>query len=231
MSSISVIIPTLNEARYLPGTLTRLSKFELVETIVADGGSTDETVKIAKSFSANVLDCLRGRARQMNEGARSAAGDILLFLHADTILPETWDQKIRAALAEKNVCGGAFSLKIEGDSLRLRLLEALANFRSHRFLMPYGDQALFVRSATFREIGGFPDMPIMEDFEFMRLLRKRYKIRILPERVVTSGRRWKRLGIFRATAINQAIIIGYYGGISPDKLARFYRNPSGADEN
>ncbi|MGO8878003.1 MAG: TIGR04283 family arsenosugar biosynthesis glycosyltransferase [Desulfomonilaceae bacterium] len=229
MYSISVIIPTLNEAGYLPFTLERLSQRQCVEIIVADGDSNDETRKIALSLSVKMLDCPRGRARQMNEAARVAMGDILLFLHADTLVPENWDYRIRAALANEYVCGGAFSLRIQGNLLGLRLVEAFANFRSRIFLMPYGDQAIFVRSATFWEVGGFPDVPIMEDFEFMRRLRTRGGLCILPERVIASGRRWKKLGIMRTTAINQAIIAGYYVGISPDKLARFYGNGPRAD--
>ena len=229
MYSISVIIPTLNEAAYLPFTLERLSQRQFVEIFVADGGSSDETPEIALSLSAKVLDCPKGRARQMNEAARVATGDILLFLHADTLLPKNWENRIRSALASEYVCGGAFSLRIQGNSVGLRLVEALANCRSRIFLMPYGDQAIFVRSATFWEMGGFLDVPIMEDFEFMRRLRTRGSLCILPERVITSGRRWEKLGVLRTTVINQAIILGYYAGISPDKLARFYRNVSCAD--
>jgi rSAM/selenodomain-associated transferase 2 len=230
LRSISVIIPTVNEADYLPRALLSLSKTRSLQTIVADGGSSDETLAIAKTFAAEVLECTRGRARQMNSAARIATGDILLFLHADTTLPENWDQHIRTALDEENVCGGAFSLAIEGVSPSLRVVESLANFRTRIFHMPYGDQGIFVKTATFLEIGGFPDIAIMEDFEFIRRLCKRYKIRILPERVITSGRRWKELGIFKTTAINQAMIIGYYGGISPDKLARFYSHVSRPSE-
>ena len=227
--SISVVIPTLNEAAYLPFTLERLSQRQFLEIIVADGGSSDETREIALSFSVKMLDCPRGRSRQMNEAARVATGDILLFLHADTLLPKKWEDAIRAALANDYVCGGAFSLRIQGNLLGLRLVEALANFRSRIFIMPYGDQAIFVRTATFWEMGGFSDLPIMEDFEFMRRLRTRGGLCILPERVITSGRRWKKLGIIRTTAINQAIIAGYYAGISPEKLAGFYRKGPHAD--
>ncbi|MGC8660529.1 MAG: TIGR04283 family arsenosugar biosynthesis glycosyltransferase [Desulfomonilaceae bacterium] len=224
MRSISVIIPTLNEAEYLPLTLRTLSRVEFIEIIVADGGSIDETCSIARSFSAKVLNCPRGRSHQMNEASRVAAGGILLFLHADTILPENWDLKIRTVLEDEDVCGGAFSLRIEGDSPGFRVVEALANIRSRLFHMPYGDQAIFVRSNTFRDIGGFPDLTIMEDFEFVRQLRRRFKMRILPDTVITSGRRWRELGILRTTVINQAMIIGYFAGVRPEKLARIYRN-------
>ena len=165
----------------------------------------------------------------MNQAARVARGNILLFLHTDTLMPRNWEYGIRAALADEYVCEGAFSLRIRGDLLGLRLVEALANFRSRILLMPYGDQAIFVKNATFRDMGGFPDVPIMEDFEFIRRLRTRGGLCILPERVITSGRRWKKLGILRTTAINQAIIAGYYVGIPPDKLARLYGNGPPSD--
>ena len=222
-SCISVIIPSLDEAANLPRTLGALRNHHHTEIIVVDGGSSDDSLAVSKGFGATVLESEQERAQQMNLGAGHAYGEVFLFLHAETILPETWPNEVRAALAHTNVCGGAFSLGIQGDSFKLRLIEKLAQFRSHRFALPYGDQAIFVRSEIFRDMGGFPDLPIMEDFEFMRHLRKRGLVRILPERVVTSGRRWHQLGVLRTTVINQAIVLGYYLGVPPEKLASFYR--------
>lgn len=221
--SISVIIPTLNEESNLSRTLEALGNRENTEVIVVDGASEDQSPHIAQELGALLIKSERGRARQMNYAARHAAGQIFLFLHADTILPQTWASNIREALKDADVCGGAFTLGIEGNSLKLRLIERLTNFRSRRFLLPYGDQGIFVRSGIFREMGGFPEITIMEDFEFMRRLRKKGVIRILSDRVITSGRRWERLGVFRTAAINQGVILGYYVGVPPEKLARFYR--------
>jgi rSAM/selenodomain-associated transferase 2 len=188
-----------------------------------DGGSSDRTREEARAHCAVVIEAPMGRARQMNVGAQYASGEYLIFLHADTLLPENWAESVRQALKKTEVLGGAFSLRIDGHFFGLRIVEALANLRSHRFSMPYGDQAIFVRAMDFRELGGFPDIPIMEDFEFMRRLGRRGRVHILTERVVTSCRRWKTLGILRTTAINQAVILGYYLGVSPARLARFYR--------
>ncbi len=221
--SISVIIPTLNEEPNLSRTLESLGKHANTEIIVVDGGSDDRSREIARHFGAVVLESPRGRARQMNRGAGAASGDVFLFLHADTVLPEAWAEKLREALEHPGVCGGAFSFMVEGNSFGLRLIEGLTNFRARRFSLPYGDQGIFVRKCVFKEMGGFPDLPIMEDFEFMRRLRDRGTIRILPDCAVTSGRRWERLGVLRTTVINQAVILGYYMGVAPEKLARFYR--------
>ncbi len=221
--SISVIIPTLNEASSLPRTLESLGHHENTEIIVADGGSDDLSREIARHLGAEVLESPRGRALQMNHGASAASGSVFLFLHADTLLPVTWAETIRVALADPGVCGGAFSFMVEENSFGLRLIERLTNFRARWLSLPYGDQGIFVRSCVFEEMGRFPSLPIMEDFEFMRRLRKRGSIHILPEHAVTSARRWKRLGVWRTTAINQAVILGYYMGIAPEKLARFYR--------
>ncbi len=221
--SISVIIPTLNEDLHLPITLQALGDRRNTEIIIADAGSTDKTRKIGQDFGATVLETPRGRAMQMNAASQYAIGEVLLFLHADTVLPETWPENIRQVFDDPKVCGGAFSLGINGHSFKLRLIEHLADFRSRKFSLPYGDQAIFVRSSIFSEMGGFPDLPIMEDFEFMRRLRKKGIIRILPERAITSGRRWEQLGVLQTTLINQAMILGFYMGIQPDKLERFYR--------
>ncbi len=221
--SISVIIPTLNEEPNLSRTLESLGQHPNTEILVVDGGSDDRSCEIARHFGAVVLESPRGRARQMNHGAGAASGEVFLFLHADTLLPETWTERIRVALEDPRVLGGAFSFMVEGNSFGLRMIERLTNFRARRFSLPYGDQGIFVRSCVFREMGGFPNLPIMEDFEFMRRLRDRGTIRILPDCAVTSRRRWERLGILRTTAVNQAVIVGYYMGVAPEKLARFYR--------
>jgi len=160
----------------------------------------------------------------MNAGAEAAEGTFLVFLHADTRLPEEFDGYVRRILTESGVAAGAFQLKIDDPSARLRLIEKAANWRSRYLQMPYGDQAIFLRRELFREMGGFPDLPIMEDFQLIRRLRGRGRIVIAPAAVVTSARRWKQLGALRTTLINQLMILGFYLDLEPSRLARWYKN-------
>lgn len=220
---LTIIIPVLNEADNLGRILTRLESSSEVEVIVVDGGSSDDTVAIAKSYGHQVIiSQQRGRAFQMNLGAAKAKGDILLFLHADTLLPSNYLELIRQTIAQPETIAGAFRLQIQGEQKSLRLIETLVNLRSHYLSFPYGDQGIFLLATTFKTMGGFPLIPIMEDFELIYQLRRRGKIKIIPQSVLTSGRRWQRLGVFKTTLINQLIILGYLWGISPEKLAKFY---------
>jgi uncharacterized protein len=217
---ISVIIPTLNEAKTLPAALAGVGPAEDVETIVVDGGSLDETVAVAEALGAKAISGPKGRGSQMNRGAAEATGDILLFLHADTRLPLGWAVHVRRELTYPGVSGGAFRFRTDGKQWSFRIIEHLANFRATCLQMPYGDQALFVRSDLFRRIGGFPDLPVMEDFEFVRQVRKRGRVSIAPAEAQTSSRRWKRSGIWQTSVLNQVIVIGYLLGLSPATLSR-----------
>jgi rSAM/selenodomain-associated transferase 2 len=227
---ISIIIPVLNEAATIQETLIRLQEASEVEVIVVDGGSRDETVAIAKcvgkvlakSLPINVISTAAGRARQMNAGAAAATGDILLFLHADTHLPIGFDILVRQALQNPGTIAGAFELRINAQLLGLRLIEKMVNMRSRFLSMPYGDQAIFLKATLFHEIGGFPEIPIMEDFEFMLRLRHQGRITLVPAPVLTSGRRWQKLGVVKTTLINQLIIVCYFLGVSPEQLIRWY---------
>lgn len=221
---ISVIIPTLNEAENLARTLKTVQDNTNVEVIVVDGGSSDDTVRVAESLNVRVISSPARRSHQMNLGATLAKGNIILFLHADTHLPSRFEYWIRQALAEPKIIAGAFELKVNSTTPALRWVEWGVKVRSHLFQMPYGDQALFIRASIFKELGGFPDLPIMEDFELMRQLKQRGRIKIAPAAVVTSNRRWKNLGVCRTTLINQLMIVGYLLGISPERLIRWYRN-------
>jgi len=225
---ISIIIPVLNEEKNIRNTLVLLQK-EVVdpsrEIIVVDGGSKDQTVAIAKSLDVIVINSpIPGRADQMNAGASVATGDILLFLHADTKLPPEYAQLIINTLAQTKVIAGAFELKIDSQQKSLRFIEAMVKMRSHWFSLPYGDQALFMKRATFENIGGFPELEIMEDFALVKQLKRQGKIAIATAAVITSPRRWEKLGVWRTTMINQLMIMGYYLGISPEKLRKFYSN-------
>jgi len=218
---ISVIIPTLNEEYHLLQAIGRARAGFNVEVIVADGGGQDRTLE--KTIGACVLECSQGRAVQQNEGAKVATGDLLLFLHADTILPEQWDWVVRETLSDPAVSLGAFTFKIREQMRGLKFIEDMANKRSRVGRMPYGDQGLFMHKKTFETVGGFPDFPIMEDYALVRALRDLGAVVTVPEDAITSGRRWQQHGVFKVTLINKLMILGYHLGIPPERLARFYR--------
>jgi hypothetical protein len=220
---LSVVIPTLNEAEYLGATLERVLTGEEVEVIVADGGSDDTTRDVAAVAGATVLPVDGGRAAQQNAGAAQAKGRHLLFLHADTLLPEDYEAAVRRALDDPRTVAGAFRFGSSATGLSMRLVEWGTNLRSSFFGWPYGDQGLFIEKRVFNELGGFAPLPIMEDFELVRRLRRRGRVVTVRESVITSARRWQRLGILRTILCNQAVLLGYFAGISPKRLARFYR--------
>ena len=234
---ISIVIPTLNESVYLADTLQSIfdATSNPIQIIVVDGSSVDNTVEIATKFGVQVLLCGNGRSYQMNAGAAVATGDILMFLHGDTLVPIGFDRWVEECInlskspllkegtVEQSIAG-AFNLKINSDRSGLRWVEWGVKVRSKFFNLPYGDQALFLKASTFHKLGGFPELPIMEDFVFVRSLLKHGKITIVPAAVTTSARRWEQQGIFKTTIINQIMILGYYLGISPDRLKQWYRS-------
>ena len=218
---ISVIIPTLNEEDYLLQIIGKAREGFDVEVIVADGGSRDRTLE--QAVGARVVECAQGRAAQQNAGAAIADGQILLFLHADTMLPDGWDWVVRDALANPAVALGAFTFKIKEQMRGLGFIEKTANKRSRDFKLPYGDQGLFMRRKSFEKAGGFPDLPIMEDYALVRALSEYGDVVTVPEAAVTSGRRWAKHGVLKVTLVNKLMILGYHAGIPPEKLASFYR--------
>lgn len=223
MSKISIIIPVLNEAAIIPENIAKLQYETEIEIIVVDGGSQDNTVELVQNLGVKVIYSPQtGRANQMNFGASLATGDILLFLHADTRLPDRYLDFVIKTLSNPETVIGAFKLAIDSPQKSLRFLEKMVNLRSRFLSLPYGDQAFFLKASIFREINGFADLPIMEDFELIQRLKKRGKVSIVPAKVITSGRRWQKLGVVRTTIINQLIILGYYLGISPKKLSHWY---------
>ena len=227
MSRISIIIPTLNEAETLPLTFEPLRKELNREVIIVDGGSQDKTVNIAQEFGAKIIQSpVQNRAYQMNLGAEQALGSILLFLHADTRLPSGYAEKIITALSIPKTVAGAFALGIDGEKTSFRLIEKTVNWRSRFLSLPYGDQAIFLPTKLFREMGGFVNMPIMEDFNLIQRLKRRGNIHLIPDKVITSNRRWQKLGVYRTTLTNQCIVLGYYFGISPEMLASWYGRKS-----
>jgi rSAM/selenodomain-associated transferase 2 len=224
VSRISIIMPVLNESANLQRVIESTQPSDNIEVIVVDGGSTDDTCRVAVELGVKVIASPAGRSKQMNLGAAAATGDILLFLHGDSRLPLGFDRLIRQTMSvNQPPIAGAFRLGIEAPQVSLRWVERGVNWRSQVCQMPYGDQGIFLSAKVFNEIGGFPDLPIMEDFELMRRLRKRGKISIVPQPVMTSARRWLQKGILKTTLINQLMVLGYLVGISPTRLVELYR--------
>ena len=219
---ISVIIPTLNEAPTVVRAVESAGTGREVETIVADGGSADKTVALAEAAGARVIRSDPGRSRQMNQAAGSARGEILVFLHADTLLPPGFDRQARQIIAQRGIVAGAFRLAINGSSPSLRLIEKVANWRSTWLQMPYGDQALFLKAPIFHSLNGFRDMALMEDFDLVRRLRRMGRIVIAPHCVLTSDRRWRTRGPWKTTLLNQISIVAYSAGVSPTRIERWY---------
>lgn len=220
---ISIIIPVLNEARNIKQAVASTQPSTNVEVIVVDGGSNDGTVEIAESLGVKLISAPRGRAAQMNAGALAASGEILLFLHADSRLSAGFDIMVRTALQQPGVVAGAFAVQIDAQLWSLRLVEWGVNWRSRFLQMPYGDQAIFVTKQIFHGIGKFPEIPIMEDFELIRRLRRTGKITIIHVPILTSARRWLKNGVFKTTLTNQIIILAYLLGVSPKRIGTWFR--------
>ncbi|WP_371411470.1 TIGR04283 family arsenosugar biosynthesis glycosyltransferase [Nostoc linckia] len=222
-NKISIIIPAINEAGNIKEAIATTKSSTNIEVIVVDGGSSDDTKAIAQSLGVKVISSSPGRAVQMNAGAVAASGEILLFLHADTRLPAGFDEMICTALQQPRIVAGAFNLQIDASLLSLRWVELGVKWRSHFCQMPYGDQAIFVTKAVFQQVGGFPELAIMEDFELIRRLKTKGRIAILSTPVVTSARRWLQKGVLKTTLLNQIVIIAYLLGVSPERIRRWYR--------
>lgn len=221
---ISIVIPALNEAQWIAAALTALSPLRERghEVIVVDGGSGDDTVALALPRADRVLIAPRGRASQMNAGAQVAGGDVLLFLHADTLLPDNADRIIGERLNATGRNWGRFDVRIEGRSCMLAVAGFLMNARSRMTGVATGDQAIFVRGSLFRTIGGFPPIALMEDLAISRALNSRSAPICLRERVVTSGRRWERRGVIRTILKMWWLRLRYFFGEAPERLARGY---------
>jgi uncharacterized protein len=219
---LSVIIPALDEEAHIEKTIFNAGSPD-AEVIVVDGGSEDRTVERAEKAGAAVVPGPKGRALQQNRGAAEAKGSVLLFLHADTVLPEDYVAQVFETLMDRRIVLGAFRFKTDLVRPLMRGVEFTTNLRSRYLRLPYGDQALFVRTSCFQALGGFPEMPIAEDLFFVRLVSKLGRVGIAPADAITSARRWKEVGVLRTTLINQLILAGLALGISPKTLARLYR--------
>jgi rSAM/selenodomain-associated transferase 2 len=219
---ISVIIPTLNEVGIIQETIGNLlEQPDDFEVIIADGGSLDGTMELLDTFpSIKKVTSPPGRGNQMNAGARAAAGDILFFIHADSLLPPGAFRSIDQALRAPGVAGGSFYLEFDDPRLFFKILGRFS--RINHLLCTYGDQGLFLRSETFRALGGFRDLPVMEDAEIQKRLRAAGRFVKIPRPIITSARRYRKKGPWRQHLQTSMIVTGYHLGVPPGFLARFY---------
>ena len=222
---LSIIVPLFNEAELLPALLERLAQLAQrgSEVIIADGASEDGSAALAESAGLTVLRAERGRARQMNAGAAFSSGQTLLFLHADTQLPEQAERLIEQALAGSRHVWGRFDVRIDGRPFMLRVVSRLMNMRSRLTGIATGDQAMFVTRSAFEAVGGFPDQPLMEDIELSRRLLMRSRPACIRRRVVTSGRRWETGGVWRTILLMWRLRWNYWRGVPARQLAEAYR--------
>jgi len=220
---LSVVVPVLNEQEVIAATLAAIRKGGRdAEIVVVDGGSFDRSVQIAAQFANQVLSAPRGRAQQQNYGAARSAGDTLVFVHADTIVPPTFRDDIAAALDDPEVCGGRFDLCLDDRRAVGRLIGQAISLRSRLTSSATGDQAIFVRRSTFERLGGFPEIAICEDIAFVRLLKRAGRVACLRSTVTTSARRWQHAGFIRTIARMWIIKSLYLCGVAPERLARWY---------
>jgi rSAM/selenodomain-associated transferase 2 len=220
--TVSIVIPTLNEADGIVETLAAAAAAHPYELIVVDGGSVDQTRAIATDAGCVVLHAPAGRAVQMNTGAAAATGDVILFLHADTRLPPHALRDVARSCADARFVGGRFDVVLDGPEPIFRVIEALMNLRSRMTRIATGDQAIFVRRSVFEALGGFAPIPLMEDIHFSFRLKRLGGVACLRSRVRTSVRRWRRHGVWRTMALMWWLRALYAVGVSPDRLARRY---------
>jgi rSAM/selenodomain-associated transferase 2 len=226
---LAVVIPTLNEAATIDAALARLAPLRMrgVRVIVADGGSTDDTVRRALAGADAVVPAPRGRARQMNAGARhplAAESDVLLFLHADTQLPADADRLILRTLANARNVWGRFDVSIAGSARMLAVVAAMMNLRSRLTGIATGDQAIFIERSAFVALEGFAPIALMEDIDFSRRARQLSAPLALRDKVITSGRRWEQHGVWRTIWLMWRLRAKYFFGADPAELAQQYRN-------
>ena len=226
MTRLSVIVPTLDEADHIPRCLQSLAgaRRRGTEIIVVDGGSTDSTVARARPLADLVMHAPRGRAVQLNAGAAGASGDLLLFMHADCVAPESVDLILEAALGQRSQAWGRFDVRIESRRRALTVVAAMMNVRSRLSGIATGDQGIFVTRALFDRVGRFPIQPLMEDIALSRALKRRSPPVCLRTRMLTSGRRWERRGVARTILLMWRMRLAYYLGSDPAELALRYHN-------
>lgn len=221
--NLSIIIPTLNEQSTIVNAVERAWELSPLDVIVADGGSEDDTAELAGQKATQVLEAPQGRGPQQNAGAAVAQGDVLLFLHADTWLKPESREQLDVAFEEEQILFGAFRQTIEASGMLYRLLEAGNTFRARRLRIPYGDQGLFFRRDFFASVGGFPNLPLMEDLRLMRQLRQQgHSPIILPGPIFVSARRWQQRGVVRQTLRNWSLVRQDRQGVPAEQLVVQY---------
>ncbi|MEA2491455.1 MAG: hypothetical protein QOH21_3247 [Acidobacteriota bacterium] len=221
-ASVSVIIPALDEAERIAATIDAAFAAGAAEVIVADGGSRDATIRIAREHGAQVISGQSMRSRQLNAGAQLASHRTLLFLHADTLLPAGAAEAVTRAIDDGAIFGG-FRIAFIEQTLGLRWTAFAINFRTRFSRAPWGDQAHFIRRADFLRLGRYREIPLMEDYDLAVRMKRHGKIAILPLPVHTSGRRFLEKGLVRTTCINWLVVLAFRLGVSPNRLARWYR--------
>lgn len=221
---VSVVIPTLDEAQCVASAVKSALDAGAHEVIVVDGHSGDRTRELAAGAGARVLESSPGRALQMNAGADAATGTVLLFLHADTTLPAGACALAREALSQPGTVAGSFGFSVRKGARHGRLITLVGRLRSRLSGDPFGDQGLFLLVSTFTDVGGFPDLPVMEDLELVSRLRGLGKVRTLRQPAVTSARAWEVHGLLKTSAINQVAILAYRLGVSAERIARWRRS-------
>jgi rSAM/selenodomain-associated transferase 2 len=227
LPSLTVIIPTLNEQEHLPGLLRQLSFLNPgPQIIVADGGSRDSTLDHARTAGAIVLSCPPGRARQMNSAAAHATGDLLWFLHADSILPDDAARLVQEAMKEERWAGGCFQLEIPARGLAYRICDRWGNLGVDLFKLTCGDHGIFVRRSVFHAVGGYPEITPFEDVELYRRIQRWGRVRQLRSKIVTSPRRWEAHGPWMVTLTYLLLWAMYLCGASPQRLEKTYRKVS-----
>jgi rSAM/selenodomain-associated transferase 2 len=219
---ISIVIPVINESALIVNTIERAWETKCDEVIIADGGSTDGTLELAREQNCQAISCPPGRGPQLNAGARLATGEVILFLHADGWLKENACQQIRNSKKLNEQPWGGFRQRIENSQTRYRLLEKGNSLRVQLQGLVYGDQGMFVTKPAFDRVDGFPDLPLMEDFEISRQLSKISRPLLLPGPINVGARRWEENGVIRQTLKNWTIAMQYRLGVSADKLGKKY---------
>jgi len=221
---LSIVLPVLDEAGHLEAVLAELARdCPGADIVVVDGGSRDGSLDIAARLpGVRVVSSLRGRARQMNRGATASTGDVLLFLHADALLPAGAADAIEQALRDPRVAYGRFDVTFDNPRAVFRMIAGLMNFRSRLTGICTGDQGIFVRRAAFERLGGYPEIPLMEDVELTRRLKRLGRLASLALPVTTSARRWERNGVARTIALMWTLRLLYFCGVGPDRLHRWY---------
>jgi rSAM/selenodomain-associated transferase 2 len=232
--SISIIIPVLNEEEWIIRAVNHLSKVQdgsLLEILVVDGNQKGNSLLFLRDRKVITIKSEKGRARQMNSGARRARGDILLFLHTDTFLPDNAFEQIISVMKTGKYVGGAFDLGFDSKRWVLKLIAAVASMRSRITRIPFGDQAVFIKRRYFEKIGGFSDIPLMEDLDLMKRTRRRgFPIYISPLKVTTSARKWEEGGVIYTTLRNWFLQFFYFCGVSPERLVGYYYKREGRYE-